>query len=412
MKAQCKVPLRNLNEFFSPLWKSLQTDLDLSLRHEGAVKRSLFASSNLVPDLTRTLCSFYAASPKTRECALLLRSTSTLSVVPNSTSRTVPSSVKSPSGGPGFNSEQGDEVPFDTTNSTVRGGSAAILEAPEVARRSESASTSPKSRNGPVLGKNAQSEAERAAIPNGGGLLTAAEAPSSSGHCAAEAQPLNPVHTQTASTTSLPPTRVPQGPPLQPSVHYNTSTTAEMSKRNTPPKAPATRPPPKPTADVSTSGSEPPLATFGGPPGFPGRDRTAIPAPNLPRLPSDEYGDPLPKPKLTEAQKKHRQDLIRAILTNTGDRSRLHLSSSVNELQEGGSSGADSASQGGASEGDFEEEDGDNSEGGADLLRRSNSMPQGYRDRYLVPNDEEMEYEREEAGIGKNSPRSSTGECA
>lgn len=324
-----------------------------------------------------------------------------------------PGNVKSPSGAPGVQVEQGHAIPLDTASFEIRCSPAALsVGSSGIERRNESTSASTSGSMGAVLGANAMFETDWIASSKVGVLSAAAEAPSSSGSGATEAQPLDSVHTQTGSTSSLPPTRVPQSPPLHTSVHSVTSTTSEISVRSTPPKVPASRPPPKPTADVSTSGSDPPLATFRGPPGFPGRDRTATPAPSVLRLPSDEYGDPPPKPKLTEAQLKRRQDLIRAILTNAGDRSRLHLSSSVNELRDGGSSEAELASQGGASEGDFGKGDVDDSEGGADLLRRSNSMPQGYRDRYLVPNDEEMEYEREEAGIGKNSPRPSTGESA
>jgi hypothetical protein len=195
-----------------------------------------------------------------------------------------------------------------------------------------------------------------------------------------------------------------------------------------PPRPSVSHPPPKPLPkkqDASAGESSPsppsPGTVFQGPPGFPGRERNSVSANSTLPLPPDEYEDlPAKKcPDSAQIQEKLREQLRRALHIDASARSRLHLSSSANELLGKDASTAASSSNGStqsdkqASEGDSDEVNVEEGEGEGDdgLLRRASSLPDVYRDKYLVSNDDELEYEREEAGIGKNSPRPTPGEA-
>lgn len=370
---------------------------------------------------------YFAASPKSRECALLLRSVSGLSVLPINPfpqGTLNPDSVNSPSSIASLDSNQGNAPSLDTNAAllpNLRASSSALLIKSSGIRKEETESLALVQRVGPIAEDSVLEEAEQRADSSKGVLLAAAGAPScTQSQPQSRTQPLDIVETKSTSTTfrTTLVTRRDQEPRSQSLTNSLPSQSVETLLKRTPPKPPISHLLPKPSlspvAEVSTSGSSAHRPVFQGPPGFPARDRIPSAPPSALPLPSDEYTDPQPKKPSSDTQKTYLQGLIRGVHTDAAARSRLHLSSSANELRDGDpggpSSDTESSSLGRQSESRAEEDEG--SEGWRSGLLRTNSLPQGYRDKYLVSNDEELEWEREEAGIGRNSERPPAGKLS
>lgn len=275
--------------------------------------------------------------------------------------------------------------------------------------------------------------AEASSVVNGVGRANAGRLPTfHSESQAARSQQPSPVDRNPSSASVHPPlpTRIISG--NQKLLTQDSPLTINQGDEplsNLPPPRPlVSHPPPKPLpkkqdASAGESSLPPPSpgTAFQGPPGFPGRERNSVSASSTLPLPPDEYEDlPAKKcPDSAQIQEKLREQLRRALHIDASARSRLHLSSSANELLGKDASTVASSLNGStqsdkqALEGDSDDVNVEEGEGEGDdgLLRRASSLPDVYRDKYLVSNDDELEYEREEAGIGKNSPRPTPGEA-
>ena len=363
-----------------------------------------------------------AASPKARECALLLRSASSLSVLstnpcPQGTMN--PGGVNSHSSAACLDTQHGSAPSLDTIIAPLRPERVASLPAVlDFQRGRDDGFIRIVQSIGPIAEGSVLDDSAHGVGSSEVMLLGATGPPfsgQSQGQTSTEAS--KSVHTKSGLTnfhTKLLTSRD-QDPSSHSSSHSLLSQNGDSPSKKASPKPPTSNPSPKPSlpppnTEVSTTGLSKPRPIFQGPPGFPGRDRiAAAPSSALP-FPSDEYGDSQPKTASTGSKKKPVQEVIRGVNIDAATRSRLHLSSSANELREANPGGrafdTESTHSGGPSQSGKEA---DETEAEKTDLRRSSSLPQVYRDRYLVPNDEELEYEREEAGIGKNSPRPSAG---